>query len=155
MTLGLMLAVSGAAVAALFAGCGSAYGVQVAGRAAAGVLSEQPDMFGKLLVLQALPGTQGIYGFLIAVLIMLNVGLLGGSPADLTVAQGLSYLFAAFPIAFGGLVSGIHQGRMAAAAIVMTGKNPDTMAKGMTMTAVVETYAILAFLVSILLVFSL
>ena len=64
MTLGLILAIIGAALAAILPGIGSAYGVQIGGQAAAGVTSEKPELFGKLLVLQALPGTQGIYGFL-------------------------------------------------------------------------------------------
>src|SRR5690554_7641804 len=66
---GLTWALMGAALAVGLAGIGSAMGVAIAGKAATGVLSEKPDLFGKVLVLQALPGTQGIYGFLMAVLI--------------------------------------------------------------------------------------
>ena len=60
--LGFMLVILGAAVAAALAGAGSAVGTGIAGQAAAGVVSEDPEKFGSLLVLQALPGTQGIYG---------------------------------------------------------------------------------------------
>jgi V/A-type H+-transporting ATPase subunit K len=98
--------------------------------------------------------TQGIYGFLIAILVMVNTGLLG-TPVELTVAQGWSYFFATLPMAVVGLISGIAQGKTAAAAIQMTGKQPDASGKGITMTALVETYAILALLTSILLLFSL
>ena len=153
MNTGIVLALVGAALSAILGGIGSAYGVQAAGVAAAGVCSEKPDLFGKVLVLQALPGTQGIYGFLIAVLILVQTGVISGSPADLTMAQGLSYLIAGLPIAFVGCGSGIYQGKTAAASILMTAKDPDSSAKGITMTALVETYAILALLASILILF--
>lgn len=153
MNSGIVFAVFGAALAAAFGGIGSACGVQIAGQAAAGVCSEKPELFGKVLVLQALPGTQGIYGFLIAVLILVQTGVISGNPADLTVQQGLSYFISALPIAIVGWWSGIYQGKTAAASILMTGKDPDSSAKGITMTALVETYAILALLISILLLF--
>lgn len=151
---GVTIAVMGAAIAAFLCGTGSAYGVHIAGKAAAGVTSEKPDLFGKLLVLQALPGTQGIYGFLTAVLIFVQVGLLGGGVKSLSVDQGWQYFVACMPIAIGGLTSAIYQGKVATAAILMTAKQPDASAKGITMTALVETYAILTLLVSILLMFS-
>ncbi len=149
---GLGYAILGAALAAILAGIGSAIGVGISGQASAGVVSENPDLFGKLLVIQALPGTQGIYGFLTAIMVMIRVGLLSGSPADLTVDQGLQFLLACLPIAIGGLISAIYQGKVAVSAIHMTAKQPDASARGITMTALVETYAILALLVSILLI---
>lgn len=151
MSTGLIIALLGAAICASLAGCGSAFGVQAGGKAAAGVTAEKPELFGKLLVLQALPGTQGIYGFLVAVLILVKVGVLGGAAADLTMQQGWAMFMAGLPTGIVGLVSGIFQGKTAAAAILMTAKDPDSSAKGITMTALVETYAILALLVSILL----
>lgn len=153
MTTGLVIAIIGAFFAAVLPGIGSAYGVQIGGQAAAGVVSEKPELFGKLLVLQALPGTQGIYGFLTAVLIMVRTGLLSGNPVALTAAQGWAFFVAALPMAIVGLLSAISQGKAAVAAIHMTAKQPDSSAKGITMTALVETYAILALLVSVLLVF--
>ena len=153
MFTGLTLAIFGAAMAATLAGIGSAIGVQCAGKAAAGVVSEKPELFGKVFLLQALPGTQGIYGFLIAVLLLQRVGVLGGGLAEISVATGWQYFFCAMPIAVVGLLSGIYQGRTAAAAIHMTGRQPDSSVKGITMTALVETYAILALLISILLLF--
>ena len=153
MTLGTILAILGAVLAATLAGIGSAYGVRITGQATAGVVAEKPELFGKLLVIEALPGTQGIYGFLVAVLIMVQIGVLGGAPAQLTVEQGLSFLGASMPIAAVGLLSAIYQGKTAVSAIHMTAKQPDASAKGITMAAMVETYAILALLISILLVF--
>lgn len=150
---GTTIAIFGAGICAALAGCGSAVGVMAAGKAAAGVTSEKPDLFGKMLVLQALPGTQGIYGLLVAVLIMFRIGMFSGA-AELTLSQGWQVFFAAMPMAIVGLISGICQGKAAVAAIHMTGKQPDASGKGITMTALVETYAILALLISILLIYS-
>ncbi len=149
---GQAVAIFGAGLAAALAGCGSAIGVGIAGKASAGVVAEKPELFGKTLILQALPGTQGIYGFLAAILIMTNIGILGGD-ASIANSTGWAYLGAGFPIGLAGLVSAIYQGKCAAAGIQMTGKDPSQMAKGITMAALVETYAILALLVSILLIF--
>ena len=144
----------GAAVAAL-AGIGSAMGVGIAGQAAAGVLAEDPKKFGKTLILQALPGTQGIYGLLMAFLVFIRIGLLGGNMIDLTLSQGL-YIFASgLPIGLVGIWSGIAQGKAAAAGIMLLGKRPDQMAKGIIYAAMVETYAIFALLISILMLFNL
>ncbi|MBE6036471.1 MAG: V-type ATP synthase subunit K [Clostridiales bacterium] len=142
---GSFLTLLGAALAALLAGIGSTKGVGMAGEAAAGVLTENPDLFGSTLLLQALPGTQGIYGLLVAFLMMGKV-----SP-DLTVAQGGMYLASALPIALVGLVSGIHQGRASVACMGVIAKRPDQLAKSMMYPAMVETYAVLALLISILL----
>ncbi len=153
MTNGTVIAIMGAALAAILSGIGSAVGVSLGGQAASGVVSEKPDLFGKLIVLEALPGTQGIYGFLTAILIFVQTGVLGGAPLALTTEAGWALFGAAMPIAVVGLLSGIYQGKCSAAAIHMTAKQPEASARGITMTAMVETYAILALLVSILLLF--
>ena len=116
-----------------------------AGEAAAGIVSENPDVFGKVLVLQALPGTQGIYGFIIALMVSMN-------SAGLTIAEGIEKFIACMPIAIVGLISAMYQGRMAACSINMLAKNPDLSGRGVTMTVVVETYAVLALIVSIMLI---
>ena len=146
---GNSLVLLGAAIAAL-AGIGSAMGVGIAGQAASGVLAEDPKKFGKTLILQALPGTQGIYGLIIAFLILMKIGMLGGSMVELTQAQGLYFLAAGIPIGLVGIWSGIAQGKAAAAALQLMAKRPDQMAKGIIYTAMVETYAIFALLVSVL-----
>lgn len=141
---------AGAAVAAL-AGIGSAIGIGIAGQAAAGVISEDPKKFGQTLILQALPGTQGIYGLLIAFLIMTKIGLLGGDGLlDITMAQG-AYIFASgIPVGLVGIFSGIAQGKSSAASIMLISKRPEELAKGMVYPAMVETYAVLALLISFL-----
>ncbi|MCL1964336.1 MAG: V-type ATP synthase subunit K [Firmicutes bacterium] len=152
MELGQILALAGAALAALVAGTGSARGVGIAGEASAGVVAESPDMFGKCLVLQLLPGTQGIYGFLIAFIVLIKTNFLGGMIA-LTTTQGLLLLVGCLPIAIVGCFSAIWQGQVAAAAINMVGVRPDQSGKGILMAVMVETYAVLALLTSFLMVF--
>lgn len=149
---GLAFAIIGAVIAALVAGIGSARGVGMVGEAAAGVVSEDPGKFSKLLVLQLLPGTQGLYGLLTAVLVLNKLGVLSGAPLNLTLAQGLMYLVACMPIAIVGYFSAINQARTAVAGVSIVAKKPDQNGKAITMSAMVETYAILALLVSILVV---
>lgn len=150
---GQFYALAGAALAALLAGIGSAKGIGIAGEAAAGVVSEDPNKFGQVLVLQALPGTQGIYGLLIAFIILLKVGLLGGDGmVDITVSQGAYILVAAAPVGLVGIFSAIAQGKAAAAGIMLVGKKPSELAKGMIFAAMVETYAVLALLISFLMI---
>ena len=146
---GNTLALLGAAIAAL-AGIGSAMGVGIAGQAAAGVVAEDPKKFGKTIILQALPGTQGIYGLIIAFLIMVKIGLLGGNMIELTIPQGAYFLAAGLPIGLVGIWPAIAQGKTAATALQLTAKRPDQMVKGIIYTAMVETYAIFALLVSVL-----
>ncbi len=148
---GLSWALLGAALATGLACIGSAIGVSTAGKAATGVVSEKPNLFGKILVLQALPGSQGIYGFIITILVLVKLGMLGGGGApDLTEVEGMKYFAACMPIALAGLGSAIYQGKVSASAIMMTGKNPSLSGNGIIMTALVETYAILALLTSII-----
>lgn len=148
--LGVILALAGAAVAVLLAGIGSAQGVGIAGEAAAGVISESPECFGQSLVLELLPGTQGIYGFLIGFIVLLKTPIMGGDV--LTIAQGLEIFFACLPIAFVGFLSAKAQGRVAASAICLLGKRHDSAGQGIVMTVMVETYAVLALLASFLMV---
>ena len=147
---GTNLALLGAALSIVMAGAGSAKGVGIAGEAAAGVLTEDPNKFGQTLLLQALPGTQGIYGMIISFLILLKIGLIGGNPANLSTITGMRFLFAALPIAIVGLTSGIAQGRASAACMGIIAKRPEELGKAMMYPALVETYAVLALLISFL-----
>ena len=149
---GTNIAIFGAALAALLGGMGSAKGVGMVGEASAGVLTEDPSKFGKALILQALPGTQGIYGLITAFMVIFNLGILSGTPAELTVIEGAYYFFACLPIALVGYFSAINQGRVAVAGINILAKRPDEFLKGVISSALVETYAIFALLVSLLLI---
>ncbi len=146
------LAFLGAAIAAIPAGMGSAKGVGIVGEASSGLLAEDPSKFGKALILQALPGTQGIYGLITAFLIIFKTGILSGAPVTFDVAQGMYYLIAALPIGIVGYFSAIRQGRVAASGISLLAKRPKEVGKAITSAALVETYAILALLVSLLMV---
>ncbi len=147
--LGVAMALLGAASAALLAGIGSAIGVGMSGEAAAGVVTEDPGKFGKVLVLQLLPGTQGIYGLLIAFITLSNIGILGGS-SDVSFAQGVMYFFACLPMGLVGLWSARRQAMASVASIGLVAKRPDQFGKAMIFPAMVETYAVLALLVSLL-----
>ena len=145
---GLVFAALGIAFATFFAGTGSAKGVGIAGEAAAALTTEQPEKFGQSLILMLLPGTQGLYGFVIAFLIFLNTGL------DTSLAEGMYMFMASLPIAFTGLTSGVAQGRVAAAGIQILAKRPEHATKGIVFAAMVETYAILGFVISFLMIFN-
>ena len=145
---GYALGLLGAGLAAFMAGIGSAKGTGIAGEAGAGLVSEDPSKFGKAMILQVIPGTQGLYGFVIWFLAYSKLAAVGA--AGVSVAQGLQVLAACLPIAFGGLLSGIAQGKVAAASVNILAKKPDDWAKGMIMCIVVEFYAILCMLASFL-----
>ena len=147
---GQLLAAIGAVCAAMFAGIGSAIGVGKAGQAGAAVISENPDLFGSVLVLQLLPGTQGIYGTLMAFLVLNKIGAISGNFATIDAATGLLIMFSCLPIAIAGWSSGYAQGKTCAAGICMVAKRPEEVAKGMVYGAMVETYAVLALLISFL-----
>jgi len=139
-----LVAYMGIALACALAGIGSAVGVGIAAQASTGVMSVDPGKFGKLLLLSALPGTQGIYGFVIAFL------LLGKVTPDMNMHVAWQIFTAGIPIALAGLLSGIHQGKVCAGGAMMTAKQPDDSAKSLILAVFVEFYAILGFLVSFL-----
>ncbi len=152
MSIGQILALFGAAIAVVLAGMGSSKGVGLAGETAAGVSTENPEVNSKLLVLQLLPATQGIYGFLVAVIVLINTGVLGGAMVPVTLEQGLAIVAGCLPIGVVGYYSAIRQGKVSAASMIMTGQRPEMSGKGITMTVMVETYAVLSLLVSFLVV---
>jgi V/A-type H+-transporting ATPase subunit K len=148
---GLIYAFVGAALAVILSGIGSAIGVGLAGQAASGVMSEDPEKFGSLLLLVALPGTQGVYGFLSGFLVILKLGVTAGKVIVPPAHQGLQVLIACMPVAIAGLVSAIHQGKVCAAGIYMVAKQPGESTKALVLGALVETYAVLGLLTTILL----
>lgn len=144
---GIFFTALGAAIAVFASGIGSAQGCGIAGQAAAGVVTEEPEKFGQALVLQLLPGTQGLYGFIIGLLIALKIA---DNP---TVVQGLYLTFASLPVGIVGWRSAIYQGQVSAAGMHILAKNPSQTTKGIIFAAIVETYAILGFVASIILLF--
>ena len=127
---GLGFAILGAALTAGLCCIGSAKGTGMVGEAAAGLTSEDPDKSTKCLILQVLPGTQGLYGFVALFLVLGQTGLLSGSVLDLSLTQGLSFFAACLPIMLGGWLSAIFQGRVAAASIKIVAKHPEAATRG-------------------------
>lgn len=152
ITTGTGLAILGMALAVLLSGIGSAIGVAKAGQAAAGLVSESPDKFTKAFLLQLLPGTQGLYGLLIGFLVLMRLNVFGDVMA-LTEQSGYMLLYGCLPIALGGLVTAIYQGKVAVSAIGLIAKQPEEFTKGMMMTVMVETYALFAAIMSFIAVF--
>ena len=146
---GLALALLGAGLAVGLSCVGSAKGTGIAGEAGTGLLSEDPSKSGKVMVLQLLPGTQGLYGLVVWFFALFQMGMLSGH-VELTVAEGMQYFVACLPMAIGGLLSAIAQGRVAAGSINILAKKPDDWSKGLILCGIVEFYAILSLLASML-----
>ena len=141
---GLIFAALGVALAVGLSGIGSAKGVGLVGEAASGLVTEEPEKFGKALVLELLPGTQGLYGFVIGFVAYTKLA------PGMDLATGLVLVGACLPVAIAGLFSGIAQGRVAAAGIQILAKKPEHNTKGIILSAMVETYALLGLLISFL-----
>ena len=148
---GIGLAFLGAALAVGLSCVGSAKGTGITGEAATGVLSENPEHFSKCLILQVIPGTQGLYGLVIWFFALYTMGAFSGGIQPLTVTQGLTIFASCLPMAMGGWRSAIYQGRVAAASINIVAKQPNDWSKGIILCVIVEFYAILSLLASILL----
>ena len=147
---GIGLAFLGAALAVGPSCIGSAKGTGMVGEAATGLLSQAPEHFSKCLILQVLPGTQGLYGFVALFIVLGQVGVLSGSPVAVTVSQGLAFFAACLPIMLGGWLSAIFQGRVAAASIGIVAKHPEASTKGIIFCGIVEFYAILSLVATIM-----
>ena len=145
---GFVWAMFGVILAIMLAGIGSARGVMYVGSAATGLLSEEPKRFAPCLVLELLPSTQGIYGFVIAFLFLNKATEIG--VGTMTIQQGLTILAAALPVGVIGLISGMCQGKVAASGIAMVAKKPKDWSKAVILTLTVELFALFGFLVSIL-----
>ncbi len=147
----IAIALAGAVIAVTLACLGSIKGVGLAGEAASAVIIDDPGKFAKLLILQLLPGTQGLYGFVVAIMMFLKIGILGGSP-DLTITAALLYVVAGLPIGIGGYLSAVAQARVAVTGITIVAKKPGESAKAVISATLVEFYAILSFISSLLMV---
>ncbi len=146
------LAILGLALCAGLCGAGSAIGLYYTGSAAAGVLANEPKKFSKVLILVVLPATQGIYGFVFAILGLSSVtGMTAATGSPEAAIIGARIFAAAMPLAITGLISGIMQGKTAVGGIYAVAKNESISGKLILFPAMVETYAILGLVVSILL----
>jgi V/A-type H+-transporting ATPase subunit K len=152
---GTNIALFGIALAVILPGIGSSKGVGLVGEAGAGLVTEDPSSFSKVLILQIVPGTQGLYGFVVGLFALINLGVFGGNLPSLSLTQGMSYFMACMPVALVGLISAIYQGRVAAAGVSIIAKRPGESFKGVMFAVMVEFYAILSLLVSMILILSL
>ncbi|HHW69826.1 MAG TPA: V-type ATP synthase subunit K [Clostridiales bacterium] len=151
MEMGQIIAILGIALSVSLPGIGSAKAVGKAGEAGAGIIAEDPDKFGQVLVLQALPATQGIYGLLVGFIMMTKINMLGTMvPVD--VNTGWQLFGAALPIIIVGPISAVIQGKTVLAGLGLIAKRPEESGKAITLAVMVETYAVLALLASILMV---
>lgn len=150
--LGIFFTGLGVALSAILSGIGSAIGVGKAGQAAAGVIADQPERFGNCLVLELLPGSQGIYGFAVSILILIFSGLLGGSTESITFSRGLAYFAASLPVGFGGRFPPYIRVRFPQPAYRCLQSAADGFGNGMMLALMVETYALLSLIVSVFLV---
>ena len=136
---------------------GAGFGMCFATSKAVDAAARQPEAAGRIQTLLllgcALAESIGLYGFIIAIFVLIRTGLLSGTVAQLTWQQGLLYFVACLPIAVCGLLSGIHQGKVAAAGVSLVAKKNDQSGRAITMASLVEFYAILPFLISFLAVF--
>ena len=148
---GTFLALTGAVLAVMLACIGSAKGVGIASEAAAAVIIDDASKFPKLLILQLLPGTQGLYGLVVSVIVLLKICVLGGSP-DVSLVSGFMYLVACLPVGIGGLTSAIAQAKVAATGVTIVAKKPSEASKAIISATLVEFYALLSFISSFLMV---
>lgn len=145
---GIVFGGLGVALAVIMSGIGSARGVGLVGEASSGLMIDEPEKFGRSLVMQLLPGTQGLYGFVIGLLAIQQLH------STMGLAHGLYVFMACLPIAFVGWKSAIFQGKVSAAGITILAKNEQQTTKGIIYSVMVETYALLAFVISLILLTS-
>ncbi len=145
---GLVLAFTGAAMGTFLACLGSIIGVSMVGQSGAGLLTEKPDLAGKVITLAVLPGSQGLYGMVISLLFIFNYGPVISGEVAISVSQGV-VLFAAFlPVMITCLTSSPFQAKVCSAGMHMLAKDDKLAGRVITMAALVETYALLGFLIS-------
>jgi V/A-type H+-transporting ATPase subunit K len=149
---GMAIGMLGAGLAAGLAGIGSAKGCGIAGEAGSALVCEEPEKFGKVMILQVIPGTQGLYGLVVWFFTIMRMGVLNGTAINMSVTDGLRFFVACLPIAIGCWISAIAQGKVAAASINILAKKPEDWSKGMILCITVEFYAILSLLASFLMV---
>lgn len=147
---GVSVALLGAALAVALPCSGSATGVGTVGRAGAGILSVDPGKFSRVLIMQILPGTQGLYGLVIWFFALTKLGFFSGQMAEITMTEGLKFFGACMPVAIGGLIFGIIQGRICAGGLSLVAKKPNDLSRSIILAIMMEFYAILALLASFL-----
>ncbi len=141
MTTAIIIAYIGLALMLILSGIGSAIGVSMGGNATVGALKKNPDGFGSYMLLSALPGTQGLYGFA-GFFIINNMKVIS---TEMTMLQGMAILGAGLVLGFVALFSALKQGSVTANGIAAIGAGHDVFGKTMVLAVFPELYAIIAF----------
>ncbi len=150
LTTGIGTAGIGAILAVGLACVGSARGISVGASQAAGILSEKPELFGKLFILMSLPGTQGFYGLVAAVMIAMQSGIMDPAGGVVGPLAGLALLFVGIGMGLAEWRSASFQGDTCAACINWTSKRPEDAGRALILPVLVETYGVVALLAAIL-----
>ncbi len=151
METGLAFAIAGAAIVMAISGVGSAIGVALAGQAAGGVMTEDPEKFGRMIPLIGIPGTQGFYGFLIGFLVLNKLNLLGADVKLPTLHQGIQIFAICLAVSLVESISAVWQGKVSVSSIYMVAKKPEEAGKALVLPIFVEIYAILGLAAAFLL----
>ncbi len=147
--LALLLAFIGAGMATILPSLGSIIGVAMVGQAGAGLLTEKPELAGKVITLNVLPGSQGLYGMVISLLFIFSYAPLITNPSTtVSTLQGFILFSAFLPVTITCLTSAPYQAKVCAAGMHMLAKDGKLAGRVITMAALVETYALLGFLIS-------
>lgn len=151
MDLGLIFSIAGAAVVMVVSGIGSAIGVALAGQAAAGVMTEDPEKFGRMIPLVGIPGTQGFYGFLIGFLVLNKLNLLAANIKIPTFSQGIQIFSICAVVSLVESISAVWQGKVSVSSIYIIARKPEEAGKALVLPIFVEIYAILGLAAGFLL----
>jgi len=151
MELGLIFTIAGAVIVMVISGIGSAIGVALAGQAAAGVMTEDPEKFGRMIPLVGIPGTQGFYGFLIGFLVLNKLNLLATQIIIPNLSQGIQIFSICVVVSLVESISAVWQGKVSVASIYIVAKKPEEAGKALVLPIFVEIYAILGLAAGFLL----
>ena len=151
MEWGLVLTIARAVIVMTLSGIGASIGVALAGQAAAGVMTEDPEKFGRMLPLVGIPGTQGFYGFLVGFLVLNKLNLLAPEITIPTLAQGIQIFSICLFVSLVESISSVWQGKVSVSSIYIVAKKPEEAGKALVLPIFVEIYAILGLATGFLL----
>lgn len=144
---GNAFALIGAALAVGLCCTGSAFGMLYVQKASCGIVAEKPEKYSKTLILQLIPSSNALYGFIVAFLVLTKVVL---ASASYTINEGLMVMGGCLAVAIAGLTAAIAQGKVCASAAVMVGKRDDLLGRALTMSVFTELFALFGLIISIL-----
>lgn len=144
---GNAFALIGAAIAVGLCCTGSAFGMFYVQKASCGIVAEKPEKYSKTLILQLIPSSSALYGFIVAFLVLTKVVL---ATASYSLNEGLMVLGGCLAVAIAGFTAAIAQGKVCASAAVMVGKRDDLLGRALTMSVFTELFALFGLIISIL-----